>query len=142
MVLIKKNIKIILYLFIFFAFILIAFILNSFFPRMYTSPTGTTIEKLVKYSFLPHFYLFLAGVLIQRLNLNNSNFVQGKACYWLIGYTAFSYILPASIAKTITGNLILAITVISVAYSGQTLSHRMLRGYDISYGIYISWFDD
>ncbi|MDB5123852.1 MAG: hypothetical protein JWP94_1981 [Mucilaginibacter sp.] len=99
---------------------------------------GFGAAKLFRYSFIPHFYLFLAGVLMQRLNASKSPLIAGKALYWLIFYVAFCYFVPLTNAVTIiAASLILAVFTISLAYTAPGFSHKFLRGNDISYGVYI-----
>lgn len=96
--------------------------------------------KLLRYSFIPHFYLFLTGVILQRLRIYQSSLICNKALYWIIGYVLFSLTFPNYFNPTLfllIKNLLLAITIISVAYTIPTLAMKLLRGNDISYGIYI-----
>jgi len=97
-------------------------------------------EKLIGYSFIPHFYLFLTGVLLQKLRIYNWFYIYNKAQYWIIAYIAFCfspfhYINPA--VFLVIKNLILAVTVLSIAYTMPHLSAQLLRTNDISYGVYI-----
>ncbi|MBD1393320.1 acyltransferase family protein [Mucilaginibacter glaciei] len=98
------------------------------------------IEKLITYSFVPHFYLFLAGVILQRIQLYKQKLIRGKALYWIIIYAVYSLTLSTTIeitAFTLIKNIILAFSVISLAYSKPLLAKKLLGGNDISYGIYI-----
>jgi peptidoglycan/LPS O-acetylase OafA/YrhL len=105
------------------------------------------IPKLTSYLFLPYFYLFLTGVILQRLRIYQSRFIYNKALYWVVGYVLFSLTLSYFISPLqyysvysiflIIKNLFLAFTVISMAYTLPTLATRLLRTNDISYGIYI-----
>ncbi len=118
-------------------FLIIDIGLKAKFPHLIEDNSFGT-AKLLRYSFIPHFYLFLAGVLMQRLNASKSGLIAGKALYWFIFYVAFSYFVPLTYAITsAAGNLILAIFTISMAYTVPGLSHKFLRGNDISYGVYI-----
>jgi peptidoglycan/LPS O-acetylase OafA/YrhL len=94
--------------------------------------------KLLRYSFIPHFSLFLAGVLLQRFQVHTKSWVRGKALFYLAGYLVVFFVLPRNTAAhyTITTTL-LTIVAISVAYSAPGIAERVLRGNDISYGIYI-----
>lgn len=94
--------------------------------------------KLFRYSFIPHFYLFLAGVILQRLNASKWPIIAGKALYWLAFYILFCYFVPQTTAIIdLISTLILAMFTISLAYTAPGFSHRFLRGNDISYGVYI-----
>jgi peptidoglycan/LPS O-acetylase OafA/YrhL len=120
-----------------FTFLAIAFILDIGAPLPSVIGNATKLQKLTLVSFFPHFYLFLTGVLLQRLEVYKSNFVAGKGIYWLFGYLAFHGLMPSSVATHIVAKLLLAITVVSVAYTKPDISHKVLRGNDISYGVYI-----
>jgi peptidoglycan/LPS O-acetylase OafA/YrhL len=98
------------------------------------------IFKLIRYSFIPHFYVFLIGVLLQRLRLYKSSWIYNKGLYWVVGYVAlslllFDYINPVIFSLLYTIGL--AFTLLSLAYTLPTLSKKLLRTNDISYGIYI-----
>jgi len=102
---------------------------------------GHVVHKLLQYSFLPHFYMFLLGVIFQRLRIFQSKFIYGKALYWLVGYLLIC-LLPLgdyfnTIAFTFAKNIILGFTVLSMAYTLPQTAKKLLRGNDISYGIYI-----
>ncbi|WP_186461843.1 acyltransferase family protein [Mucilaginibacter pallidiroseus] len=103
-------------------------------------PINERLSKLISYTFIPHFYLFLLGVLMQRLQLYKSPVIYSRAVYWLIGYIAFSLSLSGVIEPvtyTLIKNIILAFTILALAYTAPTLSKKLLRSNDISYGIYI-----
>jgi peptidoglycan/LPS O-acetylase OafA/YrhL len=95
------------------------------------------LHKLYRYSFAPHIYLFLTGVLLQRLAAHKSKWISGKGAYWLIAYLAFYFILPHYAPVLISAALLLAVATVSVAYTAPGISHTILRGHDISYGVYI-----
>jgi peptidoglycan/LPS O-acetylase OafA/YrhL len=98
---------------------------------------------------LPHYlWIFLLGALVQVY----WNFVrpifEGRALYWLLGYLAVAYLAFAAGHRylflyhvfTLIGalmNVLMACTVISLAFTARTLTNRLLRGVDISYGLYL-----
>jgi peptidoglycan/LPS O-acetylase OafA/YrhL len=118
-------------------------LLAAFLLLNYLSQTITLTdkaEKLLTYSFIPHFYLFLTGAVFQRLQLYQSAFIYNKALCWVIGYLAFSLGLSTVIEPVIFSlikNMILAFTVMSLAYTLPGIAERLLHKNDISYGIYI-----
>ncbi len=118
-------------------FLSIAFILYFVFPPLGEAETETKLRKLVRYCFLPHFYLFLTGVLLQRLEAYKSKYVVGKGFYWLVGYIVFYYFIPSPVTTHIGEKILLAVTVVSMAYTKPDISHKLLIGNDISYGVYI-----
>jgi peptidoglycan/LPS O-acetylase OafA/YrhL len=96
--------------------------------------------KLLRYSFIPHFYLFLTGVILQRLKIYQSSLIYNKAMYWVTGYVLFSLLLPGFIIPSIfllVKNLLLTFCILSMAYTLPTMASKLLRTNDISYGIYI-----
>ena len=91
-------------------------------------------------TFVPYFYLFLVGVVLQRLRLYNSRWIRGKALYWLAIYIPFNLILGDYISPplfSVLYGIVLAFCVLSIAYTLPDMARRVLNGNDISYGIYI-----
>ncbi len=97
----------------------------------------TRAQALFRYSFVPHFYLFMTGVLLQRWQVHRSGWVAGRAHYWLLAYAACYFLAPASATTYLASRLLLAVLVISAAYTLPGLARKVLQGQDISYGVYI-----
>jgi peptidoglycan/LPS O-acetylase OafA/YrhL len=97
----------------------------------------TLLRKLIGYSFAPHIYLFLSGVLLQRCHAQRSAWISGKGLYWLVAYLAFYFTAPHNAATSVAGTLLMGVVVIAVAFTVPKLSRWLLRGNDISYGVYI-----
>lgn len=95
------------------------------------------LQKLIRYSFFPHFFLFLSGVMLQRLKAHRSPWMAGKGFYWLAAYLAFCYAVPAGAASHVPLSLLLAVVTVSMAYTAPRVARQTLRGNDISYGVYI-----
>jgi peptidoglycan/LPS O-acetylase OafA/YrhL len=128
----KEIFKYLLYI------LLVVFIILNIFCTV--SDFGPKINKLITYTFVPNFYMFLAGVILQRLQLYKSTWIHNKALYWAAGYVAFSLLLQEHMSLTaflIIKNLLLAFVVLSLAYSLPQLAGKLLRSNDISYGVYI-----
>jgi peptidoglycan/LPS O-acetylase OafA/YrhL len=128
----KKNINYLFYV------LLAVFLLLSFLFQTigFTGKLG----KIISYSFIPHFYLFLIGVVFQRLQLYKHVIINNKALYWVIAYLVYNLTLSTVIEPitfTLIKNVLLAFMVISLAYSLPELARKLLRTNDISYGIYI-----
>jgi peptidoglycan/LPS O-acetylase OafA/YrhL len=103
----------------------------------------TLAGKLFGVSFLPWFYMFLVGVLVQRNFLRVITVFQGRGLYMVVIYVA-ACVLANEVGLTSSGNqihlvqyLLLTATMLSCAYTRPSFSERYLRGNDISYGIYI-----
>ncbi len=123
-------------------FILLAiFTIIEFFSVLYLPDTGSLpkpiTEKLFNYSFVRHFAMFMAGVVLQRLGVYRSNLIFGKGFLWIAVYLLFLYIVPSSAATIVMSGLILAVCTVSLAYTLPGIANRLLRGNDISYGVYI-----
>lgn len=98
------------------------------------------LDKLVSYTFIPYFYLFLIGVIFQRLRLYKADFIYNKALYWVAGYVLYSFIFADIIPEiffNVIKNSILGFVVLSLAYTLPNTAKKILRNNDISYGIYI-----
>ncbi|WP_374948574.1 acyltransferase family protein [Mucilaginibacter sp.] len=98
------------------------------------------VTKLIRYTFIPHFYLFLVGVIFQRLRIYSSRFIYGKALYWIVPYFSFSLFFfdrMDAVYFTVIQYLFLSFTLLSMAYTLPTIADKLLRKNDISYGVYI-----
>ena len=95
------------------------------------------LRKLFRYSFAPHIYLFLAGVLLQRWQVQRSPWIAGKGLYWLALYLAWHFALPYNGYTYVGGTLLMAVATVALAFTAPSLARSLLRGNDISYGVYI-----
>ena len=99
--------------------------------------------KAIKCSMLPYFWLFVLGVIFQRLWEKISYYFEGTFPYWialhsvvLLAASFLSITIGTNTPNPIVG-LSLSCTVMSAAFSNRELSERLLQGWDISYGVYI-----
>jgi peptidoglycan/LPS O-acetylase OafA/YrhL len=115
-------------------FAAVAIAIKILFPGL-GLPTETGIEKLIRYSFLPHVYLFFFGAWLQLSGAWKTRAMAGKGVYWLAFYLAFRLLMPGFPGGGIAGMVLMGVAVISLAYTGD--SHDILKGRDISYGVYI-----
>jgi peptidoglycan/LPS O-acetylase OafA/YrhL len=113
------------------------YILTLYFLPQLGGPEETPYEKLFRYSFVPHFFLFLAGVVLQRCDAFKYRIISGKGLVWLLFYLVFCALSAKTPISNFAGKIILAITVISLAYTLPTTAKKLLHDNDISYGVYI-----
>lgn len=113
------------------------YLLTLYFHPILGGPGETPYEKLFRYSFAPQFFLFLAGVLLQRYQVFKYKIISGKGFIWLLFYLIFCYLVSGSPISMLAAQIILAITVVSLAYTLPTMAKKLLHGNDISYGVYI-----
>jgi peptidoglycan/LPS O-acetylase OafA/YrhL len=103
------------------------------------APNGH-FNKLLGRTFIPHFYMFLLGVVLQRLSLYKSKWIYNKGLYWLIFYVAINLGL-SNYFDAATFMMIysfpMAFCLVSLAYTLPNLANSILRTNDISYGVYI-----
>lgn len=110
----------------------------------YAVPFGETLWfKLFSVSFLPWIWMFLVGIVFQKHFALAHRALAGRALWLVPLYVALAW-LSVTLFGARLGNglnpvlyLILAAATFSFAYSWPTLSARLLRGNDISYGLYI-----
>jgi peptidoglycan/LPS O-acetylase OafA/YrhL len=99
--------------------------------------------KFLSVSFLPWFYMFLTGVLFQRNYQYLSTRLAGKLLPVTVGYCLLAIIgyqfFGWNLGNTMSAPLFLALAILvfSGAFSYTTLSDRLLRRNDVSYGVYI-----
>jgi len=98
--------------------------------------------KLIGVSIFPYLYSFIFGMIIYKYWSYLKQVIVGKAFIWLILFFLFCYFTksypsyqPSSVFGFIA-NLFLSLLTISMAYTLPKLNN-LLRGNDISYGIYI-----
>jgi peptidoglycan/LPS O-acetylase OafA/YrhL len=120
-----------------FAFVAVACAASFALPPLNGPESEPTLQKLIRYSFFPHFYLFMTGVVLQRLKAHASEWIAGKGLYWLAAYLAFYYAVPTAAVTYVPMTLLLAVAAVSMAYTGPRTAQKLLRGNDISYGVYI-----
>lgn len=118
-------------------FVVLALILRPRTVHLDGQPDPLDAWKLLRYTFVPHFYLFLWGVLLRRLGAHESTLIQGKAVVWLAAYIAIMYVVPASDVVSVLHPLALGLVILSVACTGPDLARLVFRGNDLSYGVYI-----
>jgi peptidoglycan/LPS O-acetylase OafA/YrhL len=101
------------------------------------------LVKLSAVTVAPYLWMFLAGVVIQRNFERLERWLVGRGLLWVIAYAGIVMIGRPLGMTTGTGAPnpfamgVLACAVIACAYSAPRLSHRVLRGNDASYGVYI-----
>jgi peptidoglycan/LPS O-acetylase OafA/YrhL len=125
---------------VFATFAVFAMVLYEFWlPPLGSDETG--FQKLARYSFVPHFYMFMAGVVIREFNMHTHPLIAGKGFLWVCAYAIYFYLVPHDAIVNpiglIVGRILLAITVIALAYTLPKTSACLLAGTDISYGVYI-----
>lgn len=123
------------------SFIFLIFCILTYLIKIYLTKgefeVETTLQKSLRYTFIPNIYLFLFGVVLQRLKVYKSNLIYGKGLIWLIGYIIINYLIPTSAETYILKLLALGVTTISLAYTAPLTANKILKGNDISYGVYI-----
>lgn len=124
------------------ALVMIFFVLINFYFITFKNTIGGLYFKLLGVTVFPYLYMFFLGVLLQR-NLNFvERFLFGNFISLFFLYLFFVAVVYYS-GGVYQGNYInpllsvlLALLTISAAYSGPNFN-RMLKGNDISYGMYI-----
>jgi|HubBroStandDraft_6_1064221.scaffolds.fasta_scaffold04859_4 peptidoglycan/LPS O-acetylase OafA/YrhL len=95
-----------------------------------------------------HLFGFLIGTICYLQLPRIFRFVEGKFLYWALAYAVFVLLvwkglglagwnLEKNPACMLTQRLLLAGLIFSLAYSLPGLAHALLRGNDVSYGVYV-----
>lgn len=133
----KRNNKDVFFVLIWLLFLVVAVILPAIGLIKSGNEIETMAQKLVRYSFVSHFYMFMIGLLLQHYSLYKNKYILNKGLYWVISYLLICILFPSSLFFQILSKLILAVATVSVAYSLPNISNILLRKNDISYGVYI-----
>jgi peptidoglycan/LPS O-acetylase OafA/YrhL len=104
----------------------------------------TLPQKILGVSLLPYLFFFLVGVIARLVYERRPGLFRGKALYWFGAYLVWICIqtwfdLPGSTGNTLGVLSIgaLSMLVVSCAFTAPSLSGRLIKGNDISYGVYI-----
>jgi peptidoglycan/LPS O-acetylase OafA/YrhL len=130
-----------------FAFFVISHVINMLIAPFYHSEDEPIIVKLILVSIFPHLFNFLLGTLIYCYWEKAKKYMENKAFFWMAAYACyvflFSFVLKLynpSYYPNIIGllfTILLAIMTISLAFTSKGLASKILKGNDISYGVYI-----
>lgn len=136
-ILLFKRIKLI-YKFLFFS---ICSLLFNVYLSNFTGEGESLITKLAGVSILPFLYCFLTGSIIYLFWDKIRKLIEGKALYWLLIFIAFFLFTGQAPSYyphnfQIISNILLSILTVSLAYTLPKFG-ELLKGNDISYGIYI-----
>ena len=110
-------------------------------------PPESMVSKLGAIAVLPYLYNFLVGIVFAVWWPILSRFIEGKFWVWFVGYVAFCLVFSnvLGLYKSdywpntwgLIANVWLGILTLSAAYSATALSQKLIRGFDVSYGVYI-----
>lgn len=126
------------------AFVIVFFSVVNYYTYQFQPVYGDVfVFKLFAVTVIPYLNMFLFGVLLQKNLYIVEKFLANKVFFWLCLYM-FSIVITEFFGVRNTGNsihpvsaLTLTLLVISAAYSHVGKFSHLLKGNDISYGIYI-----
>ena len=115
-------------------------VLNAF--NTFLNDHATLPQKLFGVSFLPWLYMFVFGAFISRSKeleaIIRRGSVSGYLIAYLCSYFAASILgLPGGNEINVLSFILLACLITKVAHTKPSLSKRLVKGNDISYGVYI-----
>ena len=119
------------------------FLIAQCFYRLPDGYHDSIIFKLINCSMIPHFWLFLCGVLARRRYESIQWMFHGKFVFWLaIHLLAIGIARQAGIGSGYNHTfpllcLTLSAVAIAGAFSFRSISNKTLAGNDVSYGVYI-----
>ena len=125
-----------------FSLILTFLLFNRLYYYLPNLISEIVITKLTKVSFLPWLYMFLLGIYIQKNFDFFYKYLSGKFYIIFPVYIITAYIFStqgASLGNNVNPviGILLVLTIFSLAYSMPNLGKKLLKGNDISYGLYI-----
>lgn len=105
---------------------------------------NSNLYKLISISIANYLYYFLIGTIFYLYRSELIKLWTGKWLGWLIVYIGFNYLLGKYVLEpefrtfgNIIAHILLSFSVLSFVFSRKHLSELLLKGNDISYGIYI-----
>jgi len=120
-------------------FLLILIAINQFLFFSLETLGRTTITKLASVTVFPYLYLFFIGIILQKNKELVERYLSGKFIYIFLIYVGGRMVFSDEFHSHFDpiSSLVLALLVISFAYSHTARLSDICKGYDISYGIYI-----
>lgn len=109
----------------------------AFIIRIYYPVENSTVSKMLRYSFLPHAYIFMTGILLQRFKVWRTKLIRGKALHWMTVFLLYVYLVPKTDISIMGSMVLLAFCTIALGYSLPGFAAKLLNGRDISYGVYM-----
>ena len=104
---------------------------------------GALAPQLPAALFVPWFYMFLTGVLFQRNSRYFKRWLAGRFPYVFVAYCVLAFLAVRGLHWSVKDApqpllfLGLALVTFAAAFSAPTLSERLLRRNDVSYGLYL-----
>ena len=102
------------------------------------------LQKLLGVSIIPYLFYFLVGILMRHLYERRPNIFVQRGMFWATVYalwaiieTRYSIIGANGNLLNVTSIVLIAMLTVSMAFTARGVSSRVLRGNDISYGLYI-----
>jgi peptidoglycan/LPS O-acetylase OafA/YrhL len=103
--------------------------------------------KLLRLNLFPYLFYFLIGSAAYFNWDKIRRFYEGKGLWWLGAYIAY-YLIASVWLKAYTpnyfpntagliGTVMLSLTTLALAFTNNQLSNRLLKGNDVSYGMYL-----
>lgn len=110
-----------------------------------SSITLPTEIRILEQTPLPYLYWFILGVLLWRHFGVVDVFLRGRVLLWTAGYVLLAYApiwleaewIQSTLAYQLARAVALAMWSMSFALSFRGVSHRLLRGLDLSFGLYL-----
>lgn len=108
--------------------------------------TGAPIAfKLLFNTLVPYLWMFMVGIMIHRNFDRLRGWLEGRVLIYLGAYAVMAALMQWLILQhslpyyvcLLPARVLLGLATIAAAYSAKSLSGKLLRGTDISYGIYI-----
>ncbi len=112
------------------------------------SPSESMIVKLMGVFVFPYLYYFMVGILTFMYYDKIIHFFRSKFLYWLVAYIVFFCVADMFLGYDVVsywvtspfnviGTFLLSGVTLSAAYTAPTLSEKLVKGNDISYGVYL-----
>jgi len=133
----NKNKAIIIILF------LVSFAIWIYDTTMLTNFTNREFfVKLLHISILPYLFIFIIGSAFYKFYKNVHSMIENKFLLWFVLFILFNiiinyYSIDNNIIMYIIKWVIFSFMIFSFAFSFKTLSKKVLKGNDFTYGIYI-----
>lgn len=117
--------------------VLIIFSLIFYFYITEISTKTLMYEKLIAVSILPYLFYFLLGLLVYKNKDKLMKYIENKVLLYLILYEIIVYLTIDNFSYLVLKQFVFTVLVFSAIFSYKSLSYKLMKHNDFTYGIYI-----
>lgn len=123
-------------------YIVLIFLFSIIINYLIKGLNHSMIKTLCTVWIIPYLYNFIIGIIFAKFNVLKEKLLDDKVIFWFITYNLWIYLTKAVPdyfinPYSLITNILLSILCLSFVFSYKKISSKILKGIDVSYGIYL-----